>query len=695
LTITSNDSESPLILSLVGYCVDPPHLVIDILDGDQDTIDVNIPLGEAFDDHMLAIKNDGGSNLWVKMHIEEEGTLGSVFPLVIGNWWEFMYSEENDEGNIEVEYESDQILNTAEYNGELYYVVETFSNGWFGLKSGQDAIVANYNTEDGLSERKLLSYEPFVGETWTEDGLTITVVEKLDYTTEYLGTIKDCWKVEMVTNDMYGLIDESVEIWYWKIGIGRIAIESDKGNAELKNFQLRSNTDWVGTDETHNEISPSELNNIHMYFNQDTLGTGTKTASLVLFSNDPDNQRMNIPIKMTLDDKPHPRVLSVSPSPGFIDHRTKEITINMSAPIGNYTDNSLTYDFATAGNAFIDAYISYIDSSNSFKITFDNGLSAADIFSFSLQNIESIYGYSLDGNGDGQGGDNYSSDNYVTSMLGDFNVDSTISVEDLSQFVIGLDTDNHDYELGPYNGELPYVSLSTDSKYDIEDIVAFSMMWNWYYSNNTMTFNSFEDEGTPIIIDAEHDSIYIDLQEDLSAYQIQIQYIPGSFFIGASENNVDLFLTHQEHELGIYTIMAEPEDSRLVIPIEIRGKNTEISISYKGLTKEGILAGKMTKSMNIANIPDEFVLFSNYPNPFNPSTKIDYGIPEAVNVQLVVYDLLGREVITLVNGFQEPGYRSVDWHGTDSYGRNVGAGMYFFLIQAGEFRESHKMLLLK
>ena len=84
--------------------------------------------------------------------------------------------------------------------------------------------------------------------------------------------------------------------------------------------------------------------------------------------------------------------------------------------------------------------------------------------------------------------------------------------------------------------------------------------------------------------------------------------------------------------------------------------------------------------MTIENIPDEFVLYSNYPNPFNPTTKIDYGLPEVSNVKLVIYDILGREVTTLVNGFQDAGYKSITWYGTDAFGKNVGAGMYFYLI---------------
>ena len=210
-----------------------------------------------------------------------------------------------------------------------------------------------------------------------------------------------------------------------------------------------------------------------------------------------------------------------------------------------------------------------------------------------------------------------------------------------------------------------------------------------------MSFANYEDDGLPITIEAEHDSIYLDIPSDLSAYQVQIQYTPGSFFIGSSDDKEGLFLTHQEQELGVYTIMAQPGQKQLVIPIEIRGRDANISISYKGITDQGELAGQMTKSMTIENVPDEFVLYANYPNPFNPTTKIDYGLPKEANVSLVIFDILGREVVTLVNGLQEPGYRTITWNGTDAFGRNVSAGMYFYLLQAGDFRQVNKMILLK
>jgi len=109
----------------------------------------------------------------------------------------------------------------------------------------------------------------------------------------------------------------------------------------------------------------------------------------------------------------------------------------------------------------------------------------------------------------------------------------------------------------------------------------------------------------------------------------------------------------------------------------------------------GQVVAQLLENIDINAIPDKYVLSQNYPNPFNPVTQIEYGLPVASHVHLSIYDLLGREVITLVDGTQEAGYRSVSWHGMNHSGNGVGAGMYFYVIQAGDYRKIKKMILLK
>ena len=88
-------------------------------------------------------------------------------------------------------------------------------------------------------------------------------------------------------------------------------------------------------------------------------------------------------------------------------------------------------------------------------------------------------------------------------------------------------------------------------------------------------------------------------------------------------------------------------------------------------------------------------MHQNYPNPFNPSTRIKYDLPEAQNVQIMIYDIMGRKVRALINEYQDIGYRMIRWDATDEYGRAVSAGMYVYTIQAGDFRQVKKMVLLK
>ena len=94
-------------------------------------------------------------------------------------------------------------------------------------------------------------------------------------------------------------------------------------------------------------------------------------------------------------------------------------------------------------------------------------------------------------------------------------------------------------------------------------------------------------------------------------------------------------------------------------------------------------------------IPTEFALEQNYPNPFNPNTTINYDLPKEAFVNIVIYDMLGREVRSLVNGKKGAGYHSQIWNARDKMGRSVAAGIYFYQIRTGENIKTRKMILLK
>ena len=96
-----------------------------------------------------------------------------------------------------------------------------------------------------------------------------------------------------------------------------------------------------------------------------------------------------------------------------------------------------------------------------------------------------------------------------------------------------------------------------------------------------------------------------------------------------------------------------------------------------------------------SQLPEQFALHHNYPNPFNPSTTINYDLPENSYVRLTIYDITGKRIRTLVNQSQTSGNRTVVWDGRDNFGRTVSGGVYLYSIEAGSFRQTRKMLLLK
>jgi len=96
-----------------------------------------------------------------------------------------------------------------------------------------------------------------------------------------------------------------------------------------------------------------------------------------------------------------------------------------------------------------------------------------------------------------------------------------------------------------------------------------------------------------------------------------------------------------------------------------------------------------------SGLPTEYALEQNYPNPFNPSTNINFALPKAGNVTVSVYNVLGQEVTTLVNGELPAGSHTVVWDGRNGSGTVVSSGIYFYKIAAGDFNQTKKMMMLK
>ena len=167
--------------------------------------------------------------------------------------------------------------------------------------------------------------------------------------------------------------------------------------------------------------------------------------------------------------------------------------------------------------------------------------------------------------------------------------------------------------------------------------------------------------------DLSHYNIYRGNNPDIS--------IDVSSFIGESDDPV---FSDDVTEIGEYYYVVTAVDLH-----ENEGMPSEVA-NVSLLDLEDVLG-----------LPEDYVLHQNYPNPFNPTTTLRYDIPEEGNVSIMVYDMMGREIRTLIKDHLPAGYHYLKWDGTNNKGSHVAAGLYIYIMQTKDHRDLKKMILLK
>jgi hypothetical protein len=153
---------------------------------------------------------------------------------------------------------------------------------------------------------------------------------------------------------------------------------------------------------------------------------------------------------------------------------------------------------------------------------------------------------------------------------------------------------------------------------------------------------------------------------------------------------------------GAYTLDALPL-GRIHVIVDREGYNSSESTmdvtSLSGTSVNFVLSSPEVLSVGEQGTPERFALEQNYPNPFNPSTTIDFTMPAAGNATLKVYNLIGQEIATLVNGQVAAGANQAFWNGKDAAGRSIASGLYFYRLKATvagqELMQMRKMVLMK
>lgn len=196
------------------------------------------------------------------------------------------------------------------------------------------------------------------------------------------------------------------------------------------------------------------------------------------------------------------------------------------------------------------------------------------------------------------------------------------------------------------------------------------------------------------------------LQYDHASYEFLEAREPDGNLLKSGSGQETLFLTSDRTpgELNIGAVRIDGQGASgngKLVELVFKASGTPSASDFR--VSESVLMGvdgavdllSRVEIGNLKPLPDQYRLNQNMPNPFNPSTTIEYQIAEAGQVRLAIYNLLGQEVRVLLNARTEAGHYTATWDGKDELGRQVASGIYLYRLQAADFSASRRMMLLK
>ena len=225
---------------------------------------------------------------------------------------------------------------------------------------------------------------------------------------------------------------------------------------------------------------------------------------------------------------------------------------------------------------------------------------------------------------------------------------------------------------------------------------------NWIGSNVYAWSNSLIVREDHAYVLGDHGLFILDITDPTSPQTVGV-WNPGGWNFRMSEDGDLLYIAKEGGGMKVVDV-SDPTNPSLISTFSTIDYCADVaprdSLVYIADADGGLLIAQHTFApVSIDNkngaVPQSFHLDQNYPNPFNPVTTLRYDLPENSLVNITIYDMLGREVKTLINQTQNSGYKSLIWDATNDYGEPVSAGLYLYRIRAGDFRQTKKMVLLK
>lgn len=287
---------------------------------------------------------------------------------------------------------------------------------------------------------------------------------------------------------------------------------------------------------------------------------------------------------------------------------------------------------------------------------------------------------------------------FHAQLLGDFDDNLRVDISDITTFAAAWPST----DIAPVTGNPPFFFPAPDGKSDLRDALAFARMWRWSNETNVASSRAVSQIGEPLQVAITESGFSVTLPRGAQSGELAVQ----------PDGNSVRLLNPEASESGLFFSARSGDGNRLLVNFALfessgAEKETKLSFSLDG-TRHGEIHLKTTfydKSRQIISsgavtlfdtpLPTTFALHQNSPNPFNPVTEIAYDVPERSHVEIVVYDLLGRRVRTIVDEERAAGFHSALWSGTDDTGRPIASGTFILRMRSGAFTEVRKMVVLR
>ena len=184
-----------------------------------------------------------------------------------------------------------------------------------------------------------------------------------------------------------------------------------------------------------------------------------------------------------------------------------------------------------------------------------------------------------------------------------------------------------------------------------------------------------------------------DVDNEIITYLLYAKPGPGAFEIIQDSTATTLpisYLDFAEDAFENYPMLAN-----VLVEFTVRATDGIDTVNIDGDNRLLFIDRYEYLSTLNTSVPTEFALHDNYPNPFNPTTKIRFDLPESRDVNMIIYNMLGQKINEFKMYGLDAGYHSLSWNATNSFGDPLGAGVYFYQLQTKDFVKTKKMILLK